>query len=192
TFGADRIVTRPPGYLIRVDPDELDLARFERLAHDGTAGSLRDALALWRGAPLADLASESFAREEAARLEELRLAVQERRIDADLEHGRSAELVPELERLISGNPLRERLRGQLMLALYRSGRQADALSAYQQARSTLVDELGIEPGPALQALERAMLRQDPSLDLPRELPSPERSILVAVRAEPRLDALVAL
>ena len=94
--------------------------------------------------------------------------MQERRIDADLEDGRSAELVAELEPLIAQHPLRERLRGQLMLALYRSGRQADALSAYQQARSTLVDELGIEPGPALQELERAMLRQDPSLDLARE------------------------
>ena len=192
TLGADRIVTRPPGYLIRVEPDELDLARFERLAARDDAESLREALSLWRGPALADLASESFAREEAARLEELRLAVQERRIDADLEDGRSAELVAELEPLIAQHPLRERLRGQLMLALYRSGRQADALAAYQQARSTLVDELGIEPGPALQELERAMLRQDPSLDLARELPTPERSILVAVRAEGSLDALVAL
>jgi DNA-binding SARP family transcriptional activator len=192
TFGADRIATRPPGYAIRVEADELDLVRFERLAEEGTAPSLREALALWRGPALADLAYESFAREEAARLEELRLAVHERRVDADLEDGRSAELVPELERLIEQYPLRERLRGQLMLALYRSGRQADALSAYQAARSTLVDELGIDPGPALQELERAMLRHDPSLELAKELPTPERSILVAVREERSLDALVAL
>ena len=192
TFGPDRIVTRPPGYLIRIDDDELDLTRFERLAAKDGVQSLHEALSLWRGPALADLASESFAREEAARLEELRLAVQERRIDADLEAGRSAELVPELERLIAEHPLRERLRGQMMLALYRSGRQADALSAYQHARSTLVDELGIEPGPALQELERAMLRQDPSLDLARELPTPERSILVVVRTERSLDALIAL
>src|SRR5262249_20753154 len=121
-----------------------------------------------------------------------RLVVQERRIDADLEAGRTAELVSELERLIAEHPLRERLRGQLMLALYRSGRQADALSAYQAARSTLVEELGIEPGPELQELERAMLRQDPDLPLVGEPPAPERSILVAVRAENSLDRLVAL
>ena len=192
TLGADRIVTRPPGYAIRIDTEELDLARFERLAAEDNAESLREALSLWRGPALADLTSESFAREEAARLEELRLAVRERRIDADLESGRSSELVPEIERLIDQHPLRERLRGQLMLALYRAGRQADALSAYQEARSTLVDELGIEPGAALQELERAMLRQDPSLELARELPTPERSILVAVRAASCLDALVAL
>jgi DNA-binding SARP family transcriptional activator len=192
TLGADRILTRPPGYLIRVEPDELDLARFEQLSLDGDAASLHAALELWRGPALADLAFESFAREEAARLEELRLGVQERRIDADLEGGRTAELVPELERLIAEHPLRERLRGQLMLALYRSGRQAEALAAYQAARSTLVEELGIEPGSELQELERAMLRQDPGLDLVREPPAPERSILVAVRAEHNLDLLVAL
>ena len=192
TLGADRIVTRPPGYLIRVEPEELDLARFEQLAQEGSAESLHAALELWRGPALADLTFESFAREEATRLEELRLVAQERRIDADLEAGRTAELVSELERLIAEHPLRERLRGQLMLALYRSGRQAEALSAYQAARSTLVDELGIDPGPELQELERAMLRQDPALDLAREAPAPERSILVAVRAEHNLDRLVAL
>jgi DNA-binding SARP family transcriptional activator len=192
TLGADRIVTRPPGYLIRVEPEELDLARFERLAEEGGADRFREALELWRGPALADLAYESFAREEAARLEELRLAVQERRADAELEAGRGPELVPELERLIAEHPLRERLRGQLMLALYRSGRQADALSAYQAARSTLVEELGIEPGPALQELERAMLRQDPGLEPAKELPTPERSILVAVRDPQCVDALIAV
>src|SRR5262245_49583876 len=160
TLGADRIVTRPPGYLIRVEPEELDLARFERLSQEGTVESLHAALELWRGPALADLAFESFAREEASRLEELRLVVHERRIDADLESGRAADLVSELERLIADHPLRERLRGQLILALYRSRRQAEALNAYQAARSTLVEELGIEPGPELQELERAVLRQD--------------------------------
>ena len=189
---ADRIVTRTPGYLIRIGPEELDLSRFERLVEDGTAEALHEALSLWRGPALGDLAYESFAREEAARLEELRLAAQERRIDADLDGGSSAELVAEIEQLTAEYPLRERLRGQLMLALYRSGRQAEALAAYQAARSTLVEELGIEPGPALQELERAMLRQDPSLDLAIEPPTPERSILVALRSEHNLDALVAL
>jgi DNA-binding SARP family transcriptional activator len=192
TLGADRIVTRPPGYVIRVEPDELDLARFERLSQDGSAESLRAALELWRGPALADLAFEAFAREEAARLEELRLVVHERRIDADLEAGRAAEIVSELERLIAEHPLRERLRGQLMLALYRSGRQAEALSVYQATRATLVEELGIEPGPELQELERAMLRQDPQLDLAREPPAADRSILVAVRDERNVDSLVAL
>jgi DNA-binding SARP family transcriptional activator len=192
TFGADRIVTRAPGYMIRVERDELDLARFERLSQEGSAESLHAALELWRGPALADLEYESFAREEASRLEELRLVVHERRIEADLEGGRTAELVSELERLIAVHPLRERLRGQLMLALYRSGRQAEALAAYQAARSALVEELGIEPGPELQELERAMLRQDRSLDVVREPPAAERSILVAVRTEDNLDALVAL
>lgn len=192
SLGADRIVTRAPGYLIRVEPGELDLARFEELSQDGSAESLHAALDLWRGPALADLAYESFAREEASRLEELRLTVQERRIDADLQDGRTAELVSELEGLIAEHPLRERLRGQLMLALYRSGRQAEALAAYQAARSALVEELGIEPGQELQKLERAMLQQDPSLDLAQEAPVPERSILVAVRSEDNLEALVGL
>src|SRR5262249_17334918 len=177
---------------IQVGPDELDLTRFERLSQEGTVESLHAALELWRGPALADLESESFAREEASRLGELRLVVQERRIDADLEEGRADGLVPELERLIAEHPLRERLRGQLMLALYRLGRQAEALTAYQTARATLVEEIGIEPGPELHELERAMLRQDPALDLVREPPPAERSILVAVRAEQSLDALVAL
>jgi DNA-binding SARP family transcriptional activator len=192
TLGADRIVTRAPGYMIRVERDELDLARFEQISQDGSAESLHAALELWRGPALADLAYESFAQDEASRLEELRLAVQERRIDADLEAGRAAELVGELERLVAEHPLRERLRGQLMLALYRSGRQAEALAAYKAARSALVEELGIDPGLELQKLERAMLQQDPSLDLVREDPAAERSILVAVRAEGNLDSLVGL
>jgi DNA-binding SARP family transcriptional activator len=191
-LGADRIVTQPPGYAIRVEPDELDLARFERLLEEGGGDRAREALALWRGPALADFAYEEFAQAEAARLEELRLAALERRIDADLGVGHHAELVGELEKLIAEHPLREKLRGQLMLALYRSGRQAEALDAYHTTRRTLVDELGIVPSPALQKLEQAMLRQDPELDLAPAQSVPERSILVAPRDKAKLDALLVL
>jgi DNA-binding SARP family transcriptional activator len=191
-LGADRIVTRPPGYAVRVEPDELDLALFERLLEEGGGERVREALGLWRGPPLADFAYEEFAQAEAARLEELRLAALEQRIDADLALGRHAELVGELEQLIVQHPLRERPRGQLMLALYRSGRQAEALEAYQAMRRAFVDELGIEPGPALQELERAMLRHDRALDPASATPAPERSILVAPRDEGKLAALLAL
>lgn len=163
TLGADRIVTRAPGYLIRVGPEELDLARFEQLLERDNAEALREALDLWRGPALADLTFEQFAQAEAARLEELRMAALERRIELDLAAGRDAELVGEVERLIAEHPLRERLRGQLMRALYRAGRQAEALAAYQVARRTLVESLGIEPCQPLQELERAILRHDPSL-----------------------------
>ena len=146
--GQDAIVTRAPGYLVRLEPDRLDLHRFERLverARDAEPGEaaalLREALALWRGPALADFAYEPFAQAEAARLEELRLAAIERRIEADLALGRHADLVAELEALVAKHPLRERLRAQLMQALYRSGRQAEALDAYQGARRALVDEL---------------------------------------------------
>src|SRR5207249_3762468 len=132
----------------------------------GAAGSLREALALWRGAPLADFTYEEFAQPEIARLEELRLRAVEERIDADLACGRHAALVPELEALVAEHPLRERLRAQLMLALYRSGRQAEALEGYRAARETLVEELGLEPGPALRELERAILEQDPRIAPP--------------------------
>jgi predicted ATPase len=140
------------------------------------AGLLREALALWRGPPLADLAYESFGQPEIARLEESRLAALEQRIESDLALGRHDELVGELEGLTAQHPLRERLRGQLMLALYRSGRQAEALQSYQAARTSLVDELGIEPGRALRELNQAILQQDPGLDLPvREHPVAETS-----------------
>ena len=181
TLGAERIATRPPGYLIRVEPGELDLERFEELLRRRDGESLHAALALWRGAALADFVYEPFAQSEIARLEELRLVTVENRIDADLDAGRHAELVAELERLVAEHPLRERPRAQLMLALYRSGRQAEALASYQTARRVLVEELGIEPGPVLQELERAILRQDPSLALPVVLAPPARSILVALR-----------
>jgi len=191
-LGTDRIVTQPPGYVIRIEPDELDLARFERLVGEGGGDGARDALALWRGPAFADFAYEEFAQAEAARLEELRLAALEQRVDADLALGRHGELVGELEQLVAQHPLRERLRGQLMLALYRSGRQAEALDLYQATRRALVDELGIEPSSALQELERAMLRQDHTLELAAAASTPERSILVAPRDEARLAALLVL
>jgi DNA-binding SARP family transcriptional activator len=181
TIGAERILTQGSGYQLRVEPEEVDVRRFEALAGRGraalTAGDpaggaaqLREALGLWRGAALADAADEPFARGEAARLEDLRLAVLEDRIAADVQLGRHAECVGELERLVAEEPLRERLHGQLMLALYRSGRQADALGAYWRARRVLVDELGLEPGPELQAVERSILAHDPALEPPAPPP----------------------
>jgi DNA-binding SARP family transcriptional activator len=168
------LVTRPPGYMLEAPPKSVDLLRFERLVADsrgadpGRASSLlTDALALWRGPPLAEFGEEPFARTESGRLEHLRLSALEERIDADLALGRHVELVGELEVLVADEPQRERLRGQLMLALYRSGRQADALGVYRDARAAL-DGLGLEPGPALRQLEKQILTQDASLDLPRE------------------------
>jgi DNA-binding SARP family transcriptional activator len=169
------LVTRPPGYLARIEPAQLDLHRFERgleegqgklAAHEPAAAStaLGEALRLWRGQALAEFASEPFARSEGPRLEELRLVAVEERIDADLLLGRHADLVGELESFVAHHPLRERFRRQLMLALYRSGRQAEALAVYRNARSLFVDELGIEPSRSLHDLETAILRQDPSLD----------------------------
>ena len=160
-LGADRIVTRAPGYLVRVEPGELDAERFERLVASGGEG-LREALALWRGPALADLAYEPFARAAVARLDESRLAALEARLGLDLETGRHGALVGELEALVAAHPHRERLRAQLILALYRSGRQADALAAYRDARAAL-DELGLEPSPELRALERQVLEHDPAL-----------------------------
>src|SRR3954447_4334835 len=170
-LGSDVVTTRPPGYVLRVDPEHYDLARFEsRLARareasaDDRAQLLREALAEWRGAPLAELAYEPFAQSEVRRLEELRISALEDRVDADLEAGRHAALVPELEALVAAHSNRVRLRGQLMLALYRTGRQAEALQAYQDARRTLAEELGIDPGPALRQLHGAILRQEAGLD----------------------------
>jgi DNA-binding SARP family transcriptional activator len=160
-LGKERLQTKAPGYLLRVDPDELDLARFQRLRQEG---KLEEALSLWRGPPLGEFAYERFAQAEIERLDELRLACLEERIERDLAVGRHTDLVGELERLVNEHPLRERLRSALMLALYRSGRQAEALEAYQVARRKLVEELGIEPGRALRELEKAILKQDPSLD----------------------------
>src|SRR5215207_2163646 len=201
-----RLVTRPPGYVLRVGRDELDLEVFERLRREArgvppeaAAEKLREALALWRGPPLADLAYEPFAQVEIARLEELRLAALEERIDADLAAGRHADLVGELRARIAEHPLRERLRAQLMLALYRSARQAEALEAYQCARRELLDELGLEPCEALKRLERAILEQDPALDVEpdvrpvrRRAVEPERSVLVVPAAVDGAEALLRL
>ncbi len=174
--GIQPLLTRPTGYQLRVGADELDSLRFERLLEEGRAAlssvaaeeaaeRLREALALWRGRPFEDVAYATFARVEIERLDERRLLALEERIEADLALGRHAELVAELEALVHQHPLRERLRAQLMLALYRSGRQAEALNVYQDARRELVAELGIEPGHAIRQLERAILRHDPELAL---------------------------
>ncbi|MEA2702258.1 MAG: hypothetical protein QOD63_203 [Actinomycetota bacterium] len=169
------VITRRPGYLVRVEPDQLDVLRFERLVGAARASDraqaaaradlLRQALALWRGPALADFAGEDFARPIAARLEEGRLWALEERVEAELGTGCHAELVTELGSLAEENPLRERLWGQLMLALYRCGRQADALRTYQTLRRHLGEELAIDPSPAVQRLEHAILTQDPSLEL---------------------------
>jgi predicted ATPase/DNA-binding SARP family transcriptional activator len=164
-LGADRIVTRPPGYVLRVDEEELDAHRFERLVAAGDPGALGEALSLWRGPAFADVAERPFVQSEAARLEESRLAALEARIEADLVEGRHAELTAELEALALEHPHREALQVQRMIALYRSGRQADALAAYRQAREALL-QLGLEPSSELRALEQRVLRQDPALAPP--------------------------
>jgi YVTN family beta-propeller protein len=170
-LGRDRIVTQAPGYLIRVEPGELDAERFQALIREGKAA---EALGLWRGQPLADFAYESFAQPEIGRLEELRASALEERIEADLARGRHGAVVSELEGLVRDYPLRERFSRQLMLALYRSGRQAEALDVYQRARRTSVEQLGIEPSPALRELERKILNQDESLGPPPVEPRPVR------------------
>jgi DNA-binding SARP family transcriptional activator/pimeloyl-ACP methyl ester carboxylesterase len=188
-IGADRIRTRPPGYLLRVSAGEVDIARFESLVSqarerddpDERSACLREALALWRGEPLPELRYEAFAEREIARLEELRLAAVEDRVDAELALGRHHELVAELEPLVAEHPFRERLRGQLMLALYRCGRQAEALHALQSGRRVLIEQLGIDPGPALRQLELRILRQDPGLDLPLAGARPSARAEPAVR-----------
>jgi DNA-binding SARP family transcriptional activator/tetratricopeptide (TPR) repeat protein len=174
-LGKDRILTRPLGYELRIAPGELDADRVEQLISDG---DFEAALGLWRGRPLADFAYEGFAQSEIARLDELRVACLERRVDVDLAGGGHAALVGELEGLVRLHPLRERLRAQLMLALYRSGRQADALDVYQAGRTLLSDELGLEPGAELRELQRRILAHDPELGLPRE------AVTVSVGDEP--------
>jgi DNA-binding SARP family transcriptional activator/DNA-binding beta-propeller fold protein YncE len=171
SLGDDRIETRSPGYVFHLQPEELDVDRFERLAREGRH---EEALGLWRGPPLVELREERFAEEARRRLEDERLVALEDRIDADLADGRSAALVPELEALVAQHPLRERLHGQLMRALYASGRQADALDAYRRARRVLREELGLEPGPELQGLERKILQQDPELGRRRPRRAPAR------------------
>ena len=171
------LTTRPPGYVLEVDAGQVDALRFERLLGEGrkaladgdpaaAAALLREALELWRGPALAEFADDPFAAAESARLEELRIQAVEERIKAELALGRHRELAAELEGLVAEHPFRERLLGQLMLALYRSGRQAEALAAYRGARSVYVEELGIEPTRRLQDLEQRILRQDASIDAP--------------------------
>jgi DNA-binding SARP family transcriptional activator/tetratricopeptide (TPR) repeat protein len=162
TLGRDRILTRTPGYQLRVEPGELDVERFDTFV---STGSHDEALALWRGRALADFAYEPFFQPELARLEEARLSCLEERAEAGLAAGRHLALVGNLEALVSEQPLRERLRAQLMVALYRSGRQAEALDVYQEGRALLGDELGLEPSAELKELQRAILAQDPSLEL---------------------------
>jgi DNA-binding SARP family transcriptional activator len=202
------------GYRLAVEPDAVDAHRFKRLIDEARGApaemgalKLSAALALWRGPALADFAYQPFAQRAITALEELRTQAIEDRIEADLASGRGADLVPELEQLTQDHPFRERLRGSLMLALYRSGRQADALQAFRDARSLLVEELGLEPGPDLRDLEAAILRQDPVLDLPSTdraptappgspgswLPRERRTVTVAVldiapRTKPDADA----
>src|SRR4051812_2752408 len=170
-LGAGRIDTEPPGYRLRLlEGDELDIRRVDAIAAvAGPTGprarlqDLREAIGLFRGEPLAEFRYHPFAAEESARLEALRLALEEEQVELELQYGRYEEAVPELERLIADNPFREDLRARLMLALYRAGRQADSLRAYQEARNVMVDDLGIDPSPALRRLERQILEQDPEL-----------------------------
>jgi YVTN family beta-propeller protein len=196
--GEGILLTRGHGYLLRVERGQLDLDRFRRLLDAGrealaagdpdrAAKTLRDALALWRGPPLVEFAYDSFAQGEIARLEELHLAALEELIEADLALGRHNHVVQELAQLVRRHPLRERLRGQLMLALYRAGRQAEALEVYRDARRTLADELGLEPSPTLQQLERAILAHDEVLRAPtrrsaREQPRGKRGLVIAAGA----------
>jgi len=194
---ADRIITESSGYVLRIERDEFDLYRFERLLGEAeeadatvAVAKLQEALGLWRGPALADFVYERFAQPAIARLEELRLVATELKIDAELALGRHTPLVGELEGLVMEHPLREAFRRQLMLALYRTGRQPEALDAYRVARRTFLDEFGLEPTPALQELERAILRQDNALELTEAAPT--RSILVAVLADQQLEPLLEL
>ena len=179
-LGADVVATRAPGYAIVVAADQLDANRFERLLEEAredgplaAASKLRDALSLWRGTPLAEFANEPFAQPEIMRLEELRLGALEDRIDADLALGRNTEVVGELELLVARNPYRERPLRLLMVALYRSGRQTEALDAYRNARRVLAEELGLEPSAELRELERKILAHDESLGLPSRAEHPD-------------------
>jgi DNA-binding SARP family transcriptional activator/streptogramin lyase len=178
-LGPETVETLGAGYRLKLGAEQVDTHEFEellaaaRLLERGPAAAkLREALALWRGPALADFAYEDFAQHEIERLEELRLSAVERRIDLELALGHHDDLVPELETLVRAHPLRERLRAHLMVALYRSGRQAEALEAYGDGRAVLLDELGLEPSEELQALQRAILAHDPSLEAPPRVDAP--------------------
>jgi DNA-binding SARP family transcriptional activator len=192
-LGAETIVTQPSGYAVRLEPGSLDLTRFEDLVARAAGAPpavavelLREALALFRGPPLADVLLYGPAAGEAARLADLRLAALEQRVDLDLERmrDRHGALVTELEALTAEHPYRERFHAQLMLALYRAGRQADALDAYRRARQALVGDLGLEPSPALKRLEAAILAHDPEL----EIPAPDAGHAIASAAASRAPA----
>jgi DNA-binding SARP family transcriptional activator/ABC-type branched-subunit amino acid transport system substrate-binding protein len=198
----DVLLTRPPGYFVQLGDGELDLHEFEQRCQEGRAlledgrpaeasDALRRGLDLWRGRPLADLEQQPFARDAIARLDELWLEAIESRIEADMALGRHGELVAELHALVRRHPLRERLRGQLMLALYRSGRQADALEAFAEGRRTLVDELGLEPGPELRRLHQAILDHDPALE-PGQRPSTRPDRASSARRLPAVAAAALL
>ena len=203
-LGADAIETRAPGYVLRVAADCLDLTRFERLTEEAAltlergqprsaVDRFREALDLWRGGPLADLSHEPFAQTAIVRLDELRVAAVEQRLEGELALGRHAHVLAELELLVRDNPLRERLRSLLMLALYRDGRQAEALDAYRRTRETLVEEFGIEPSPSLRELERQILAQDPSIAVAAASPADvERTLLAVSSDDDRLDALLSV
>ncbi len=192
----DVVATRPPGYVLDVPAASVDVGRFRQLSAEGrsalaggdprtAAAKFREALGLWRGEALADFAYEEFARDEIPQLAEERATVFEERVEADLACARHADLVPELEAAVRVSPLRERLRCQLMLALYRSGRQADALRQYQEARKALAEELGLEPGPELRSLETAILAHSPSLSAaPPELAMPDRTFAAPTGPSP--------
>jgi DNA-binding SARP family transcriptional activator/class 3 adenylate cyclase len=188
-LGPDVLVTKPPGYVLRIRRERLDLNRFRALVEQARtappevrAAHLREALALWRGPPLAEFVYDGFAHSDVAHLGELHLAALEDRIEADLALGRDAELIGELESLVQGHPLRERFRAQLMLALYRSGRQAEALQVYQDTRRALVEELGLDPGPALQQLHAAIIRQETGLEAVPRSAAPEDHLGAVMRA----------
>jgi DNA-binding SARP family transcriptional activator len=190
-IGRDALVREPHGYVVRVEPESVDAVLFERKlgearqelsAGSAVAGSelLREALSLWRGPALADIEPGPRTRAAAAALDDLRLSALEDRVEADLVLGRHYDLVPELELLVTEHPLRERLHAALMLALYRAGRQAEALAAYRSAQQMLQAELGLEPGPALQDLERAILNHDPALESGSESRRRKDALPVAV------------
>ena len=205
-LGTEAIETRAPGYLLRVEPGCLDLERFEhrteaatgalaRGEHDAALEQLQAALGLWRGAPLADLAYEPFAQTAIARLDELRLAATEQRLEAELALGRHVRVLAELEGLVWDHPLRERLRALLMVALYRSGRQPEALELYRRTRESLVEEFGIEPSASLRELERRILAQDPTLDTaepPAASSGGERTVLAVSSDVERLEVLLSV
>lgn len=188
-LGPERLVTRPPGYALQLEGDEIDADRARLLLERARAAGaqagvklLRQAQSLFRGPPLADFAYESFAQPAIAQLEELRLAIEDTRIGYELELGRHVELIGELEALVAQHPLRESFRGHLMLALYRAGRQADALGTYERARQALAEELGIDPGLGLRRLHSAILRQERSLDRPSAPATPDAHVGDVARA----------